>query len=60
MNDDSFALEKCLAYRVADGSLCQHTCLARIACPVGTRHRYDDEQMRHSYSISLAMIRAHF
>ena len=60
INDDSFALEKCLAYRAADGALCQHTCLARVACPVGTQHRYDDEQMRHSYSISLAMIREHF
>lgn len=60
MDSGSFALEKCITYRKRDDSKCQHTCLARIACPVGSQHRYDDEQMRHSYSISLAMIREHF
>lgn len=60
MNDGGFALEKCIAYRKRDDSSCQHTCLARTACPVGNEHRYDDEQMRHAYSISLAMIRQHF
>lgn len=56
MDGGSFALEKCIAYRKSDESRCKHTCLARIACPVGSEHRYDDDQMRHSYSISLAMI----
>ncbi len=56
MNDGGFALQKCLAYRKRGDSKCRNTCLARIACPVGSEHRYDDEQIRHSYSISLAMI----
>ncbi len=60
MDDGSFALEKCIAYRKSDESRCKHTCLARIACPVGSEHRYDDDQMRHSYSISLAMIKGNF
>ena len=56
MNQEGFALEKCLAYRQRGDSHCRHTCLARVACPVGSQHRYDDEQMRHSYSISLQII----
>ena len=60
MNNGSFALDRCIAYRVTDDSACQHTCLARLACPISSQHRYDDEQMRHAYSISLAMIREHF
>jgi len=53
---DNFALEKCLAYRRRGDSLCRDTCLARLACPVGSQHRYDDEQMQHSYARSLAML----
>jgi len=60
MDSGSFALEKCIAYRKRDDSECQHTCLARIACPVGSEHRYDDDQMQHAYSISLQMIREQF
>ncbi len=60
MDGGSFALEKCIAYRRSDESRCKHTCLARIACPVGSEHRYDDDQMRHAYSISLQMIREQF
>jgi hypothetical protein len=57
MNDSGFALEKCIAYRKRDDSSCQHTCLARTACPVGSEHRYEEAQMRHSYAVSLAMIK---
>ncbi|QLQ26467.1 MAG: hypothetical protein HZT41_17985 [Dechloromonas sp.] len=57
MDGGSFALATCIAYRQRDHSRCQHTCLARIACPVGSKHRYGDEQMRHAYSISLDTIR---
>lgn len=51
-----FALEKCLAYRRLASSRCKTTCVARIACPVGGVHRYSDEQIIHSYSISLREI----
>lgn len=57
LQNNEFALDKCVAYRTADDSPCQHTCLARIACPVGSEHRYGDEQLRHSYSISLRMLK---
>jgi len=60
MDGGSFALEKCITYRKRGESQCKHTCLARTACPVGSEHRYDDEQMRHSYSISLAMIKENY
>ena len=52
-----FALDKCIAYRKQDGSACQFTCLARSACPVGSEHRYSEAQLRHTYGISLRMIR---
>lgn len=52
----TFALEKCLAYRKATASRCKATCLARLACPVGSAHRYCDEQMHHVYSRSMKAI----
>jgi len=58
MDGGRFALEQCIAYRMRDDSKCIHTCLARIACPVGSEHRYDDDQLRHAYSISLRTLRA--
>lgn len=58
MDGGHFALERCIAYRVRDDSKCIHTCLARIACPVGGEHRYDADQLRHAYSISLRTLRA--
>ena len=54
---EAFALDKCIAYRQQDGSACQFTCLARSACPVGSGHRYSEAQLRHTYGISLRMIR---
>lgn len=53
LDDGRFALEKCLAYRRQPSSRCKTTCIARITCPVGSAHRYSDEQIAHSYSISL-------
>lgn len=47
---------KCVAYRKEAGSGCRETCLARLSCPVGSAHRYSDEQIRHSYSRSLQVI----
>lgn len=52
-----FDLGKCVAYRRQAGSGCQATCLARVSCPVGSAHRYCDEQLRHTYSRSLQAIR---
>lgn len=49
-------LGKCVAYRKQAGSLCKATCLARLSCPVGSMHRYDDEQIAHSYGHSMRFI----
>lgn len=56
LNGQVFDLQKCIAYRRAPSSRCQTTCLARISCPVGSEHRYSDEQIAHTYSNSLRMI----
>ncbi len=55
-----FNLETCSRYRLAQDSACAHGCLARLACPVGTEHRYDEAQIRHSYSRSLAVLHDYF
>ena len=57
VSNDAFALDKCITYRRQAGSACEFTCLARIACPVGSEHRYSEAQLRHTYGISLRMIR---
>lgn len=60
MAGGEFVLEKCARYRKQADSRCRTGCVARDACPVGREHRYDDEQMRHSYSISLRAIERYF
>lgn len=57
LRDGSLRLAKCVAYRTQPDSPCAYTCLARLACPVGAEHRYDEAQIRHSYALSLDMIR---
>ena len=49
-------LGKCVAYRKQPDSLCKATCLARLSCPVGSMHRYDDAQITHSYGHSMRYI----
>lgn len=58
LDDGEFSLEKCTAYRRLPDSQCRVTCIARTSCPVRPEHRYDDAQIAHSYSRSLAMIEA--
>jgi len=57
MADGSFSLARCAAYRLQPDSVCAFTCQARLACPVGSAHRYDADQLRHTYSISLRTLR---
>ncbi|PKO88790.1 MAG: hypothetical protein CVU16_13260 [Betaproteobacteria bacterium HGW-Betaproteobacteria-10] len=57
VTNEAFALAECLAYRQSPASACQFTCLARVACPVGSEHRYNADQLRHCYGISLRLIR---
>jgi epoxyqueuosine reductase len=57
LDGEQFSLNKCISYRRQADSPCQFTCLARISCPVGLEHRYDEAQLRHTYAISLQAIR---
>lgn len=59
MANGHFDLKRCLSYRQQPNSRCAATCLARLACPVGGEHRYDADQLRHSYGRSLAMLKAY-
>ena len=56
IESDEFNLANCVRYRLRADSACQTTCMARLACPVRAEHRYDDEQIRHAYAISLRFI----
>ena len=60
MAGGGFSLARCAAWRLQPGSTCAFTCQARLACPIGSTHRYDADQLRHTYSISLQTIRQHF
>ena len=60
LHGGQFDLERCSRYRLQPDSHCAHGCLARQACPVGSEHRYDDAQITHSYSRSLAVIRQYY
>jgi len=54
------ALRSCIDYRLEADSRCRSQCLARLACPVGTEHRYSPEQLHYHYDLSLQTIRKHF
>jgi hypothetical protein len=60
MDEGQFDLKKCVAYRKQEESRCADTCVARTSCPVGREHRYTDEQIRHSYSISLRVLQRYY
>lgn len=53
----SKGIQTCLDFRTMPGSPCQERCLARNACPVGSEHRYNDQQMAYHYLHSLDAIR---
>jgi epoxyqueuosine reductase len=52
-----FHLLKCLQYRQQENSLCKDTCLARLSCPVGSEHRYTEQQMNYHYGQSMRLIK---
>jgi hypothetical protein len=60
LSGDQFSLARCAGYRLEPASACAHGCLSRQACPVGRIHRYEEAQIKHSYSRSLAMLRQYF
>lgn len=47
-------LQSCVGYRVVEDSDCASTCLARLACPLGSAFRYTDEQTAYFYTRSRA------
>jgi epoxyqueuosine reductase len=60
LDGEQFDLGKCVAYRKQAGSSCKATCQARISCPVGSIHRYSDEQIHHTYSNSMRAIERYY
>jgi hypothetical protein len=44
---------RCGLQRLRPDSPCALRCPARIACPVGAEHRYDEAQMQHAGALSL-------
>jgi epoxyqueuosine reductase len=56
--DQALGLRRCREHRLQTASSCEERCLARLACPVGTEHRYSADQLQHHYRHSLAAIRA--
>jgi hypothetical protein len=60
MDGGRFDMRTCAAYRMQDESRCRDTCVARISCPVGSVHRYTDEQIHHSYSRSLHVLQRYY
>lgn len=57
---EAFDLNKCISYRKLASSHCKASCLARVSCPAGAEHRFGDEQIRHTYSISMRMIEQYY
>jgi len=60
LEEGQFDFGKCVGYRKQAGSSCKATCVARTSCPVGSEHRYRDEQIRHSYTISMQAIEKYY
>lgn len=57
---DNYSLDLCIAYRKQTNSPCATRCIARLACPAGAEHRYKDEQIKHTYAISLETIKKYY
>ncbi len=57
---NDFTLKNCLDYRQKPDSQCIDTCLSRLSCPVGSAHRYTDEQINYHYNRSITVIRHYF
>lgn len=48
---ESINLERCTEHRLPHESACHSYCFARKACPIGSEHQYDDDQLRHHMGI---------
>lgn len=52
-------IKACIEFRLLEGSPCEETCVARLACPVGLGSRYEKDQISYHYRLSLNTIRQH-
>lgn len=57
-DNGQFNLPKCIGYRQQADSACKNTCMARVSCPVGSEHRYSEEQIHYHYGRSMQVIEA--
>ena len=57
VREGPFDMAACSDERVRGNSGCTSLCMARLACPVGARHRYDAQQVAYHYGRSLLSIR---
>lgn len=55
---DQFNVAACAAHRLRPQSSCADRCLARLACPFFTEHRYTLPQIQYHYRDSLQTLRA--
>jgi len=53
----TLSIDRCVSFRTSEASPCALRCPAREACPVGAQHRYDSDQIRYHYGVSLTTIR---
>ena len=58
-NNETLDLNKCINYRKSTHSLCSKTCIARVSCPIATKHSYSEHQINYHYSVSLKTIKEH-
>lgn len=56
VSESGLDMSLCISYRKSEYSECKVTCLARVACPIATEHRYSDEQIQYHYQQSLDTI----
>lgn len=54
---ENLDIPACMSFRLQPDSDCQLQCLARLACPLASEHRYGDEQIGYHYGRSLRSIR---
>ena len=53
----AFDISACFKFRLGTDSPCVDKCAARLACPVGTEHRYPSSMMRYIYRFSMRTVR---
>lgn len=49
-----FAIDRCGEFRLQASSPCAESCLARLACPIGSQHQYETRQFAYHQGRALA------